>query len=393
MALIGHIDADCFYASAERVRRPGLKGVPVGVLGNQGACVIAKSYEMKANGVKTGMPIWDAVTLCPDGVYVKRDFRWYEVLSRAMLEIIRETSPTVEYYSIDEMFFDATGIDTHALQQRVLSETGVPASIGVSHSRTLAKLASDARKPFGCTVIVDGDVDLFVENIPVIEVTGIALQSSIMLASHGIRTVGEFRRADPKLINRLLTKTGESLWWELNGKPIMPIEVNRPMHKRIARGGSVGRTTSDRERLIGWIVRNVERLVEAMYWHRYVTRKLSVRLTYKTGGGWSGRTALITSTAASEILIPAAKDLFTAGWSGQPVSHIHIVADELEIKGHHQQSLFNPQNPELDDLKRTVNDKLGRFAIRSAETLAINDIYTDEAYEYDICDIHGKSCF
>src|SRR2546429_7483228 len=104
---VAHLDADCFYVSAERVRHPDLVGKPVGVLGNNGACVIAKSYEMKAKGVKTGTPIWDAKKLCPDGVYVKRDFYWYEVLSRRMLEIVRSFSPHVEYYSIDEFFFRA----------------------------------------------------------------------------------------------------------------------------------------------------------------------------------------------------------------------------------------------------------------------------------------------
>ena len=80
--LIGHLDADCFYVSAERVRDGFLVGKPVAVLGNQGACVIAKSYEMKAAGVQTGEPIWDALKKCPQGVFVKRDFRWYEALSR-----------------------------------------------------------------------------------------------------------------------------------------------------------------------------------------------------------------------------------------------------------------------------------------------------------------------
>jgi DNA polymerase V len=99
-SMLGHLDADCFYVSAERVRYEHLIGVPVGVIGNQGACVIAKSYEMKKAGVATGMPIWDALKVCPDGLYVKRDFRWYEILSRMMLEIMREYSPRVEYYSI-----------------------------------------------------------------------------------------------------------------------------------------------------------------------------------------------------------------------------------------------------------------------------------------------------
>ena len=81
-AAVGHLDADCFYVSAERVRDPFLIGKPIGVLGNQGACVIARSYELKATGVTVGMPVWEAKKLCPDGLYAKRDFRWYEVLSR-----------------------------------------------------------------------------------------------------------------------------------------------------------------------------------------------------------------------------------------------------------------------------------------------------------------------
>src|SRR5471032_2750320 len=98
---ICHLDTDCFYVSAERVRHPHLRNQPVGVLGNHGACIIAKSYEMKAAGVTTGMPIWEALPICPNGVYVKRDFQWYEALSRRMLAIVQENSPRVEFYSID----------------------------------------------------------------------------------------------------------------------------------------------------------------------------------------------------------------------------------------------------------------------------------------------------
>src|SRR5262245_10840051 len=105
--LIGHIDADTFYVSAERVRFPHLRGRPVAVLGNQGACVIAKSRERKVRGVRTGEPIWEAKKKCPGGVYVKRDFRWYEVLSRRMFDVVKEFSPAVEFHSIDEFFFAA----------------------------------------------------------------------------------------------------------------------------------------------------------------------------------------------------------------------------------------------------------------------------------------------
>jgi DNA polymerase V len=127
--MIGHVDADCFYVSAERVRFPHLCGLPVGVLGNQGACVIAKSYEAKAAGITTGMPIWDAVPRCPMMVFVKRDFAWYEVLSRKMLAIVQDASPQVEFYSIDEQFFyleRSTVDDARHLQQKILVSVGIP---------------------------------------------------------------------------------------------------------------------------------------------------------------------------------------------------------------------------------------------------------------------------
>src|SRR5271165_2496633 len=148
---VGHLDADCFYVSAERVRDAFLVDKPVGVLGNQGACVIAKSYEMKAAGVSTGMPIWDALVKCPSGVYIKRDFRWYEILSRLMLEVVREWSPRVEYYSIDEFFFAAVPAVGQSLQQlatsvrdQILVGVKVPVTVGIARTRTLAKLISDS---------------------------------------------------------------------------------------------------------------------------------------------------------------------------------------------------------------------------------------------------------
>src|SRR5215475_12218221 len=94
-SLVGFGDADSFYASAEVVRRPWLAGLPVGILGNQGACVIARNYPMKNHGVKVGEPIWEAKQKCPQGVYVKRDFRWYETLSRQMLSTIGQFSHQV----------------------------------------------------------------------------------------------------------------------------------------------------------------------------------------------------------------------------------------------------------------------------------------------------------
>jgi DNA polymerase V len=201
---IGHLDADCYYVSAERVRNRFLNAKPVGILGNQGAIVIAKSYEMKATGVKTGTPIWEAITKCPDGIYVKRDFRWYEVLSRQMLSLVEEMSPQVEYYSIDEFFFLAVPMPGKDLQQtaeairdRIWREVGVPVTVGIAATQTLAKLISDSAKPFGARAVLDTEgVTALLASQPVTEIAGIAGRREKRLLPWGITTCLDLAQAD-----------------------------------------------------------------------------------------------------------------------------------------------------------------------------------------------------
>ena len=207
----------------------------MGVLSNQGACVIAKSYEMKAFGVTTVMPIWDALPLCPEAVFIKRDFEWYEVLSRKMIDVTHRFSPAVEYYSIDEMFFDAGEIDlarAKELQRAILDEVGVPVSVGLSTSKTLAKLASTSGKPFGCVAAVEPEqIARLLADRPVDKITGVARRSARRLEPYGIRTCADFVRADRRLIRRLLTKRGEDLWWELNGTAVLPLATSAAARK------------------------------------------------------------------------------------------------------------------------------------------------------------------
>jgi nucleotidyltransferase/DNA polymerase involved in DNA repair len=268
---IGHVDSDAFYVSAERVRNAFLRGKPVGVLGNQGACVIAQSYEMKAAGVKTGVPIWEAVKLCPEGLYVKRDFRWYEVLSRLMLDAVRSVSPKVEFYSVDEFFFEALPLrgtlqaTAEALRERVLREVGVPVTVGITRTRTLAKLISDSAKPFGAKAVLGPDAEReLLARLPVTEVSGIAHRR----AEHGIFTCLDLARADRLLVRSLLTRAGEVLWYELNGEAVVPLSTERPPHKVLSRGGSLGGATLCPDRLWAWVVRNLERLVEELEFYQ-----------------------------------------------------------------------------------------------------------------------------
>lgn len=407
-AVIGHLDADCFYVSCERVRFPCLRGQPVGVLGNQGVFVIAKSYELKRLGVTTGMAVRDAAALCPLAVFVKRDFHWYEEVSRRMLGCVAAVSPRVEFYSIDECFFDASllprmlnfaphafQLAAESLQRRIMAAVGVPVSVGISRSRTLAKLVSKAVKPFGCRAVLEpDDLDSLLQDRPAEQITGVGRRSAAKLAAHGIRTCDEFARADRRLIRKLLTKSGEDLWWELRGDAVIPITPERPRHRLLARGGWLGVPVSDAARLSAWLVRHTERLVEALLFHDYVCSRLGLQLEIRGCGFVGDAVELSTATASSAALLPAGKLLLARLWRpGMTATRMNVMADRLAVRGERQLSLFADDDERIDRLKSLVNGRCGRFALRSAETLPLDDVYRDTANDYDICDIYGKSCF
>lgn len=402
---VGHLDADCFYVSAERVRNTFLRRKAVGVLGNQGACVIAKSYELKARGVKTGEPIWEAMKKCPEGVYVKRDFRWYEVLSRKLLEIVQLFSPEVEYYSIDEVFFLAIphrGLSlqetAEAIRQAVLEAIGVPVTVGIARSRTLAKLISDSAKPFGALAILDKDAErLLLGQHPVTDIAGIAGRREAKLHSRNIFTCLDLALADRLLIRSLLTIVGEGIWWELNGEAVQPIRTNRPRHKMLSRGGSLGESTADPMRIYAWLVRNLERLIEELEFHQVRAGKLSVYLSYKDDREGAGESSLLSPTERFDLLLDAARYALRKAWlPDEPVTRMHLIASQLRYPGHYQAGLFDPPADKahaVARLKRRVNERFGRFTLRSAATLPLTDIYRDSASNYDICDVRGKICF
>jgi DNA polymerase V len=405
MLLVGHLDADCYYASAERVRFRFLRNQPVGVLGNQGACVIAKSYEMKARGVKTGEPIWEARRKCPEGIYIKRDFRWYEVISRAMLAAVRTLSPKVEFYSIDEFFFEAQPSPGQSPQRlaeeirdHVWKAVGVPVTVGIARTRTLAKLISDSAKPFGALAVLDRDAAFsFLSQRSVTDISGIAARRARRLEPHGILTALDFALADRKLIREQLTIVGEQLWWELRGESVLPIQSERPAHKMLSRGGSLGEKVIDPDRLVAWLARNSERLVEELEHYALFAGRLEVYLGHPDRRGVAARVDLPQPTNRFDRLMEAGRNCLRRAWDhAHPVNRMHLFATRLCRPGFVQQGLF--ETPEengalIARVKRAVNAKLGRFAVRSGATLPLYEVYRDSAQSYDICDVRGKVCF
>jgi DNA polymerase V len=402
--MVGFGDADSFYASAEAVRRPWLRGMPVGVLGNQGACVIARNYEMKRYGVRVGEPIWESKKKCPNGIYVKRDFKWYETVSHRMLDEIKTFSPRVEYYSVDEFFWEGSRAKGQSYQEtsktirdQIKQSTGLPMTVSFARTRTLAKLFADVAKPFGAVAVEDSDHEMeLLARIPVTEIAGIASRRAARLAPHGIKTCLDLRRASGLLVKSLLTSSGHDLWRELNGYRVTPIRPQRPRQLMLARGGSLAGRVEDPRVLFGWLVRNLERLIEELEYHQVKPSIITVALAYHESDAAAATIHLPIPTDRFDLLLEAAKSGLKRCWRPRHIAtHMHVVASSLRT-GPWQQSLFDPPDPKHDSLarvKREINETIGRWVVRSGSTLWANAWYQDPSNRFEICDIRGKFCF
>ncbi|MCI0410816.1 MAG: DNA polymerase IV, partial [Acidobacteria bacterium] len=305
---LAHIDADCFYAACERARHPELRKIPMCVLSSQNACVVAKTYDAKARGIRTGMPVWEARRLLPEAVYLPADFRHYGLVSEQMFAILRRFSPEVEVYSIDEGFIGLKGLCSlwrrsyggiaDLIRETVKVEVGVTVSIGVSVTKTLAKIASESHKPDGTTVVPGRGIEAFIAGVKAGDIPGIGGNREALLAKFGIITALQYAQAPQALIQRLLGKVGTDLWHELRGVSLYPLELHPQLPKSIARTASLGTVTSDPGVLKAHLIHHITRLTTELVgkelfagrvWvflqrKSFETEALEVRLNRPTAG-------------------------------------------------------------------------------------------------------------
>ena len=272
-------------------------------------------------------------------------------------------------------------------------------TVGISKSRTLAKLISDSAKPFGArAVFEDAAITELLASQPVTEIAGIAGRRAKRLAPWGIRSCLDLAKADQRLVRRLLTASGETLWWELNGIPVQPLRERRPLQKALSRGGSFGEPALSPEVLWGWLIRNLERLIEELEYHDVCAGKLKVWVAYKNGQDGSGVSRLSAPSHRFDVLLDAARACLRQAWIPDvPASRMHLFAEDLNRRDRVQFGLFESPDDRpgaIAHLKHAVNKRFGRFTVRSAATLSLPaEIYDDPAHGYDICDVRGKMCF
>src|ERR1700677_3084016 len=237
MRKIVHIDMDAFYASVEQRDDPALRGKPVVVAWKgKRSVVCAASYEARQFGVRSAMPAVTAERLCPQAIFVPPDFTRYKAVSSAVREIFQRHTDLIEPLSLDEAYLDVTenktGLATAtkvaiAIRRQIREELNLTASAGVAPNKFLAKIASDWRKPDGLFVIQPQEAEAFLLPLPVGRIPGVGKVTEKNLEDLNIKTVGDLRGLELKVLNELFGRYGLRLYELSRGIDHSPVVPNR----------------------------------------------------------------------------------------------------------------------------------------------------------------------
>ena len=229
-----HVDMDAFYAAIEQRDNPQLRGKPVVVGGSNPhsrGVVSTASYEARAYGIRSAMPLKQAYLRCPQAVFLPVNMAKYKEVSGQIHRIFRRYTSLIEPVSLDEAFLDVTGADAVSLgreiKEQIKKEVGLTASVGVSYNKFLAKLASDMEKPDGFTVIPRENIEAFLAPLPVNRIWGVGPRTQEYLNDLGIFTIGDLQRLYRNFLAKTFGKWGEELYLLARGIDDRPIKASR----------------------------------------------------------------------------------------------------------------------------------------------------------------------
>ena len=294
---IAHIDADAFFVSCEEARQPRLKGRPV-VTGKERGIISCANYPAKALGIKRGVRLFEAERICPDLIILPSDYETYSLYSERMFAIIRRFTPTVEEFSIDEAFCDLTGLRrlyrgtypaiARTIKETIQKELDITVSVGLSLSKSLAKICSRRQKPDGFTVLPGYRLHEFLKDIPLEMVCGFGENTVELLTKCGIKNVLGYIRQPRDFAQKLLGKTGVQLWHELRGEAIYPVETQeKEKYLSISKTKTFAPSSDRKEWMYAQLVRNLESACIKLRRYKLSAAGLTVYLRsadFKDGG-------------------------------------------------------------------------------------------------------------
>ena len=383
-----HFDGDAFFTSVEQSIHPYLKGLPV-VTGKERGIIACASYEAKALGISRGVSLYDAIRICPKLKVLPSDYETYSLYSKRMFDIARRYTPEVEEYSIDEGFADLTGLRRihHSsyeeialrLQADIKAELDITVSVGLSLTKSLAKLGSKFRKPRGFTAIPGPDIEGFLSKTPLAKVWGFGPNTVELLMKHGLQTTRDFAVKPEEWADRLMGKVGRELWGELRGTSLYPVTTEeKSSYCSISKCKTFTAPSSDPEFIWAKLVRNVESAFIKARRYRLRARQLSVMLRKQDYRQEGLEIRLTRAVSVTRDAVPAVREMFEQLIDrGAAYRATMIVLGKLEPDHERQYDLFEDpvkieKRQALSVAVDALNEKYGKHTLSLAPSLFLD---------------------
>ena len=316
---IAHMDCDAFYASVEKRDNPELADKPVIIGGGRRGVVSTACYVARIKGVRSAMPMFQALKLCPDAVIIKPRFDAYVAASKAIRTLMDELTPVVEPLSLDEAFMDLTGtarlhghppaVMLAQLIKRMREELGLTGSVGLSHNKFLAKIASDLDKPRGFSVIGKAETESFLRPKSVRMIWGVGLAGQEALAKAGIQTFEDLLRWDRQDLSARFGSMGDRLWHLARGQDRRRVSAHAPI-KSISNETTFHEDTNDPDLLDGHLWRMCEKVADRAKAKGLAGRVVTLKLKRSNFALVTKRTSLSDPTQIADRIYRTARLLF-----------------------------------------------------------------------------------
>lgn len=385
---IALLDANNYYVSCERVFRPDLKNKPVVVLSNNDGCAISRSNEAKDLGIKMGEPYFKFKEVAQkfDVKVFSSNFALYGDISNRVMKLLQNMVPHIEIYSIDEAFLDLTLIPDKEVEnfclkirEEVLRCTGIPTSIGISHTKTLAKVANHySKKSRGVLALLNQkEIDSFLTRFPITDVWGIGYNYAKYLLSHNIDTALKLKHSPPKWIRQKMGVVGERIVTELNGQISYVLEEESDAKKMITVSRSFKDPKTEYEELESTISAFIERAAEKLRGEGRVTSQVLVFIKTNRFSEYdyysnSDLIHLNIATNYTPDLLRAGKEglkkIFRSGFQYKKAG---VCLMELIDKNQVQYSLFTHPSHKHEILMQTVDQLNKKYGKRTVSYAAV----------------------
>lgn len=375
---IAHFDLDAFFVSVEVLKNPALKGKPIVVGGDgQRGIVAACSYEARKFGIQSAMPSITAKRLCPDAIFVRGSHHEYSRYSRVVTQLIADAVPLYEKASIDEFYIDLTGMDkffgvsqyTKELRQKIIRETGLPISYGLSANKLVSKMATNEAKPNGFLEVPHGKERDFLWPLGVDKIPMVGKHTQEQLYAIGIHRIEQLATTPVQQLEFVFGKWGKKLWEKANGIYHSPVEPYSEQ-KSLSHENTFGDDSNDVSFLHRELVRLTEKNGYDLRKEERLTGCITVKIRYEDFTTVS-KQEVIDYTALDNVLIAKVKDLFGKLYKkGQKVRLLGVKFSHL-VPLSFQMNLFDKSVEKLQLFKAvdSIKDKFGSGLVMKATGL------------------------